>query len=125
MSPKSLTVTPENAGGTLAALLRSALADHSWGQVRRLIETRRATVNGELCLDPARRLKEGDAIELLARPAPKPHEQETIRIRHLDEHLVVVEKPAGDATPVKRSRFGRPLRRGAGRGAPAPAPEGA
>jgi putative redox protein len=33
---------------------------------------------------------------------------------------VVVEKPAQDATPVKRSRFGRPLRRGAGRGAAAP-----
>src|SRR4029079_2090070 len=38
---------------------------------------------------------------------------------------VVVEKPAQDATPAKRSRFGRPLRRGEGRGAPAPAPEGA
>ena len=37
---------------------------------------------------------------------------------------VVVEKPAEDATPVKRSRFGRPLRRGTGRGAAAPAPEG-
>jgi hypothetical protein len=34
---------------------------------------------------------------------------------------VVVEKPAADATPAKRSRFGRPVRRGAGRGAPAPA----
>ena len=38
---------------------------------------------------------------------------------------VVVEKPAQDATPAKRSRFGRPLRRGEGRGAAAPAPEGA
>jgi len=38
---------------------------------------------------------------------------------------VVVEKPADDATPVKRSRFGRPLRRGTGRGATAPAPGGA
>jgi len=37
---------------------------------------------------------------------------------------VVVEAPAPDTTPAKRSRFGRPLRRGAGRGAPAPAPEG-
>jgi 23S rRNA pseudouridine1911/1915/1917 synthase len=105
MSPKTLTVTPENAGGTLAALVRSVLADHSWAQVRRLIETRRATVNGELCLDPARRLKEGDAVELFARPAAKSHEQETIRIRHLDEHLVVVEKPAGMNTvrhPLER-----------------------
>jgi hypothetical protein len=34
---------------------------------------------------------------------------------------VVAEKPADDATPAKRSRFGRPVRRGSGRGAPAPA----
>ena len=38
---------------------------------------------------------------------------------------VVVEERAADTTPAKRSRFGRPLRRGAGRGAAAPAPEGA
>ena len=38
---------------------------------------------------------------------------------------VVVETPAADTTPAKRSRFGRPVRRGAGRGAAAPAPEGA
>jgi hypothetical protein len=37
---------------------------------------------------------------------------------------VVVEKPAPDTMPAKRSRFGRPLRRGAGRAAAAPAPEG-
>ena len=34
---------------------------------------------------------------------------------------VVVEQPAADTTPAKRSRFGRPLRRGSGRGTPAPA----
>jgi hypothetical protein len=34
---------------------------------------------------------------------------------------VVAEKPAEDATPARRSRFGRPLRRGSGRGSPAPA----
>jgi hypothetical protein len=38
---------------------------------------------------------------------------------------VVVEQPAPETTPARRSRFGRPLRRGAGRGAAAPAPEGA
>ena len=54
-----------------------------------------AKVNGELCLDPARRLKEGETVELLARPAPKPRQAEAIVIRHLDEHVVVVEKPSG------------------------------
>src|SRR6516225_5316822 len=90
-----IAVSAEQAGLTLAALLRQRLPGQSWNQVRRLIETRRARVNGELCLDPARRLKEGETVELLARPAAKLRQQETIVIRHLDEHLVVVEKPAG------------------------------
>jgi len=88
-------ISSDQAGATLAAVLRSRLPDHSWAQVRRLIETRRAKVNGELCLDPARRLKEGETVELLARPAPKPRQAESIVLRHLDEHVVVVEKPSG------------------------------
>jgi 23S rRNA pseudouridine1911/1915/1917 synthase len=100
------TLPAEQAGLTLAALLRQRLPGQSWNQVRRLIETRRARVNGELCLDPARRLNEGETIELLARPAPIPRQDETIVIRHLDEHLVVVEKPSGVSTvrhPVERA----------------------
>ena len=88
----------DQVGLTLAAVLRQRLPGRSWSQVRRLIYTRRARVNGELCLDPARRLKEGETVELLARPAAKPHPTETIVLRHLDEQLVVVEKPAGIST---------------------------
>ncbi len=99
-------LSAEQAGLTLAAVLRQRLPGLSWNQVRRLIETRRARVNGELCLDPARRLKEGETVELLARPAAKPRQQEAIIIRHLDEHLVVVEKPSGVSTvrhPAERA----------------------
>ncbi len=95
----------DEAGLTLAALLRQRLPGQSWNQVRRLIDTRRARVNGELCLDPARRLKEGETVELLARPAAKPRADEAIVLRHLDEHLVVVEKPSGISTvrhPLER-----------------------
>ncbi len=100
------TLPAEQADLTLAAALRQRLPGQSWSQVRRLIETRRARVNGEICLDPARRLKEGETVELLARPAAKPRRQESIIIRHLDEHLVVVEKPAGISTvrhPAERA----------------------
>jgi 23S rRNA pseudouridine1911/1915/1917 synthase len=88
-------VPAEHAEKTLAALLRAALPDHTWSQVRRLIQTRHAWVNGELCLDPVRRVHEGEIVELLARPAPRPRQEELITIRHLDEHVVVVEKPSG------------------------------
>lgn len=100
------TIPADQDGATLAAVLRGQLPGQSWNQVRRLIETRRARVNGELGLDPARRLKEGDTVELLARPVPKPHQADTITVRHLDEHLVVVEKPSGLSTvrhPLERN----------------------
>jgi 23S rRNA pseudouridine1911/1915/1917 synthase len=99
-------ITAEQAGGTLAALLRARLPDLSWSQVRRLVEARHVRINGELCLDPARRLREGVVVELLARPLPVPRKYETIVLRHLDEHVVVVEKPSGTATvrhPAERA----------------------
>jgi 23S rRNA pseudouridine1911/1915/1917 synthase len=92
------TVSADHAEKTLAALLRALLPGQSWSDVRRLIETRRAKVNGELCLDPARRVHEGEIVEVLPRPAPRAKQPEMVRIRYLDEHVVVVEKPSGIST---------------------------
>jgi 23S rRNA pseudouridine1911/1915/1917 synthase len=94
----TISILAEQSGVTLASLLRQRLPGQSWNQVRRLIETRHARVNGELCLDPARRLKEGETVELLARAAAPPRHAEEIAIRYLDDHLVVVEKPSGVST---------------------------
>jgi 23S rRNA pseudouridine1911/1915/1917 synthase len=105
-SPIHLTVPPEHAEKTLAAVLRAILPGQSWNQVRHLIESRRAKLNGELCLDPARRVHEGEVVEVLPRPAAKAEQPEQIVIRHLDEHLVVVEKPSGINTvrhPAERT----------------------
>jgi len=88
-------VTSDHAEKTLAALLRALLPGQSWTDVRRLIETRRARINGELCLDPARRVHEGEIVEVLSRPDAQPKQPEQVTIRYLDEHLVVVEKPSG------------------------------
>jgi 23S rRNA pseudouridine1911/1915/1917 synthase len=103
---QTVTVGTAEAGATLAAFLRPRLGALSWSKVRQLIAARRVRLNGELCLDPARRLKEGDTVELLPHSAPKPRPQEAVVIRHLDEHLVVVEKPAGMNTvrhPAERA----------------------
>ncbi|MGH7173969.1 MAG: RluA family pseudouridine synthase [Gemmataceae bacterium] len=100
-----ITLPAEQAGLTLAAVLRKRLPGQSWNQVRRLIDTRRARVNGELCLDPARRLKEGETVELLGVPASKRRPDDAIVLRHLDDHFVVVEKPSGISTvrhPLER-----------------------
>ncbi|MCS7047193.1 MAG: RluA family pseudouridine synthase [Gemmataceae bacterium] len=95
---QTFEVTVEQAGRTLAALLRQWLVGLSWSQVRKLIAGRRVKLNGELWLDDARRLKAGDTVEIRPHPAPRPRLIDNIVIRHVDEHLVVVEKPAGIST---------------------------
>jgi 23S rRNA pseudouridine1911/1915/1917 synthase len=99
-------VPAQHAEKTVAALLRALLPGQSWSEVRRLIEMRRAKINGELCLDPARRVHEGEVVEVLSRPAARPKQPELVAIRHFDEHLVVIEKPSGISTvrhPAERA----------------------
>jgi 23S rRNA pseudouridine1911/1915/1917 synthase len=99
MTPSTtFLVSAQDVGATLAAFLRANLPGQSWSEIRRLIETRRAKINDELCLDPARRLKEGETVELLPRPLPKARQHEAVILRYLDTHLVVVEKPSGVST---------------------------
>jgi 23S rRNA pseudouridine1911/1915/1917 synthase len=90
-----IAIPPADAGLTVAAYLRQKQPGLSWSDARRLVETRRVRIDGELCLDPARRLREGVRVELLPRPLPRPRQPEMVAIRHLDEHIVVTEKPSG------------------------------
>src|SRR3989442_1455465 len=95
MSSKRFTVNKEQAEQTVSALVRSLVPGTSWTQVRRLIDTRRVKIGGDLCLDPARRVHEGEVFEFLERSAKPPSRHDEIVIRHLDAHIVVAEKPAG------------------------------
>jgi 23S rRNA pseudouridine1911/1915/1917 synthase len=90
------TVAPQEVGFTLAKVLRSRLGGPSWNDVRKLIAARRVKVGDAICSDEARRLKEDEVIVLLEHPKPLPRvaHPERLVIRHLDEHVVVVEKPA-------------------------------
>ena len=91
------TVLPAEAGHTLAKVLRSRLGGPSWTDVRKLIAARRVQVGDAICSDDARRLKEGELVTLFDNPKPLPRSAHPDRlvVRHLDEHVVVVEKPAG------------------------------
>lgn len=94
-SSQTFRVAAEEAQQTLAALLRKWLGGKSWSQVRQLIQSRRVIVSGNLCLNAARRLKADEVVKvLLQSAAPVPRELD-VEIRYLDEHLVVLEKPAG------------------------------
>jgi 23S rRNA pseudouridine1911/1915/1917 synthase len=65
-------------------------------------------IDGSLCLDPARRLKEGGVVEILSKPIPvyRGATAEGLVIRHLDDEIVVAEKAAGVNTvrhPAERA----------------------
>lgn len=91
----SWTVSAELADKTVAAALRQFCSGQSWAQVRRLIEARRVSINSLLTLDDSRRLQAGDQVTLVARPLPPPPDDRDVALRHIDEDILVVEKPAG------------------------------
>ncbi len=96
-TPTHFTVVAAEAGHTLAKVLRSRLGGPSWTDVRKLIAARRIKVGDAISTDDSRRLKENEVVVLLEHPKPLPRtaHPERLVIRHLDEHVVVVEKPAG------------------------------
>ena len=85
-------------GLSLAQALKRLLAGRSWSQVRGLVAGRQVQVNGNLCLDEGRRVKAGDVLKLWDHPLAKPADETDVKIVYLDEHLVVVGKPAGVTT---------------------------
>jgi 23S rRNA pseudouridine1911/1915/1917 synthase len=95
-------VDSDEASLTLAALLKARLPDQSWSTVRKLIRTRQVLVNGNLCLDDARRLTENEVVKLLPHPTAVPPSERDVLIRFSDRALVVVEKPSG-MTSVRHS----------------------
>jgi len=104
-------VLPRQVDKTIAAALREWLPGISWSRVKKLIEGRYVQVSGNLCLDPARRLKLQDVVKLLARPGQAPPKPQDVAVVYLDEHIVVVDKPAGMTTNRHREELDAPARR--------------
>lgn len=111
MDAQTFHLAAEHDGLTLAAALRRLLPGQSWGQVRRLIAQRKVQVQGNLCLDPERRVKAADVVKLFDRPLPRPVSLEDIRLVYVDPHLVVVDKPAGITSVRHREETDLPPRR--------------
>ncbi|MEN6449171.1 MAG: RluA family pseudouridine synthase [Thermoguttaceae bacterium] len=91
-------VLPRQVDQTIAAGLREWLPGRSWSDVRRLLRSRRVMLSGNLCTDAGRRLRLTDVVKLLANAAAPPVREDDVRIRYLDKHVVVVEKPSGVTT---------------------------
>jgi 23S rRNA pseudouridine1911/1915/1917 synthase len=88
-------VAADQEGLTLSAAMKELCAPVTWGQAKKWIAKRHVQVNGNLCVDAARRVSAKDVIKLWKDPLPKPVDVKDIRLAYFDEHLLVVEKPAG------------------------------
>ena len=109
-------ISRAESGQTLAEALREHLAV-TWAAAKQLVRDRRVRVAGNYCLDPSRRVAAGQRIEVKqatdsekprpTTPKPKPMD---IAVRHVDEQVVVVEKPSGLTTmrhAEEAAEFGR------------------
>ncbi len=104
-------VLPQLENQTVAAALRHWLPGQSWGQIRRLLKGRQVMISGNLCVDAGRRLKLQDVVKILPHPtAPLPRADDIV-VRHLDEHVAVVEKPSSLTSNRHKEEVDWPARR--------------
>jgi 23S rRNA pseudouridine1911/1915/1917 synthase len=114
---KLFVVTRAESERTLAAVLKAQLR-LSWTQVRALIESRCVRLASQTCADPVRRVRMGQKIEVLeanrrrkpqggpksppspAKPKQRPvsHARPEPMLRHIDDAIVIVDKPPGMTT---------------------------
>lgn len=88
-----LHLQEEDTGLTLAKSLKRHLPEMSWGDIKSAILKRRVQVNGNLCLDAARKVTSKDVVKVWRESLPKPVDQSALRFAYVDDFIVVVEKP--------------------------------
>src|SRR5262245_15458567 len=105
-------VTRSEAGNTVTAVVRNRLG-LSWSAARRLVEQGRVRLAGRPCPDPAQRVRAGQRLDVPGQKQSQPLENLKSRrgvfIRFADDHIVVVDKPAGLTTmrhPEEAAEFG-------------------
>jgi 23S rRNA pseudouridine1911/1915/1917 synthase len=93
-------VPPELHARPLDGVIR-ALTGGTWSEARRLIDTGKVAVAGEVVTQGTRKVRAGDQVELRLR-APRPRVARALELDsivvHVDPSVVVVRKPAGIST---------------------------
>jgi 23S rRNA pseudouridine1911/1915/1917 synthase len=93
-----VTVDAGMAGGRLDASLARALPAFSRNRIKDLILAGAVAINGQTVTEPKLKVREGDLVILTA-PEPIDAEPEPealpLTVLYEDEHLIVVDKPAG------------------------------
>jgi 23S rRNA pseudouridine1911/1915/1917 synthase len=99
---KIFTVSRSFGDKTIAAFLRNVLTDITWSEVKKLLAARQVTINDRTETSEAYRLSGGERV-IVGQPEVKNSPAEgkktpDVKIVYLDDHVVVVEKPAGLTT---------------------------
>ena len=95
---RRLTVARTDDGARLDRFLAAAVPALSRSRLKTLIETGRVSIAGKTITEPAHRVKPGQAVVL---DVPTPADETPLgqaiplAITYEDEHLIVVDKPAG------------------------------
>jgi len=90
-----ISLDESDDGQVLERALKRRKPEWSWGEIREAILRRRVQVNGNLCRDRLRKVNPRDVVKLWKESLPKPVDVEDVKLVHVDDFLVVVEKPAG------------------------------
>src|SRR5688500_16687860 len=107
-SARTFHIRPILNGRPLAAAMQRLLPRQSQAEVGRLIRQRQVQLNGNVVVDEARRLKTGDVVKVFEHALAAPVGEDDVTVRYVDEHLVVVEKPAGVTTLRQSDEGARP-----------------
>ncbi|MCB1970692.1 MAG: RluA family pseudouridine synthase [Geminicoccaceae bacterium] len=97
-NPLSFEIEPGAAGERIDRFLTGQLDDHSRSRIQELIRSGHARIDGAVVTEPGRRVKCAERLEIdLPRPVPMAlvAEPRALDIRYEDEHLLVLNKPAG------------------------------
>jgi 23S rRNA pseudouridine1911/1915/1917 synthase len=97
MASRSTFVEARQAGRSLLEILQASFRLPRKAALATL-KARRVRICGGVCVDPDRRVKAGQHIQVEAASSKPNRSSSGIVIRHVDEHLIVVEKPAGMTT---------------------------
>ncbi len=98
MRREEINITEETQGTRLDLVLSAGLEDYSRSFIQKLFEKGGVSVNGNPCTSKKYKCAAGDLVEIVI---PKPERLEAaaedipIDIVYEDEHLLVVDKPAG------------------------------
>ncbi|HUZ73204.1 MAG TPA: RluA family pseudouridine synthase [Stellaceae bacterium] len=95
---RQVTAQAIEAGERLDRLLAAHLGELSRTRLKRLVEAGRVSLNGATITDPSMRVKPGQTFAVSLPPPvddiPEPQALELV-VRFEDEHVIVIDKPAG------------------------------